>query len=343
VLQLVNPTPLRAALAILPDRHGVDALIVTAKGTFDIAPAPALSAEQAPCELADVHSGEPGLSSLICAGEMHLPKPGTDVVLVGHAHAPGGRPVESFDVRVRVGPLEKVVRVFGDRAWKAGIWGTSITAPAPFVSMPLVYERAFGGTLPAEAEGGAAAEERNPVGVGFRGGRRPARMDGTPLPNLEDPRALLRKPGDAPAPAGFGCIAPSWLPRRRYAGTYDERWRKERAPYLPADFDPRYFHVAHPDLVHPTALRGDERVEVDNASARGTLRFGLPGLAATGSVRIAGRTADLRFALETVTIEPDRDRFTLVWRASFGCDRSALRIESVRIALGRLAAAARGA
>ena len=47
-------------------------------------------------------------------------------------------------------------------------------------------------------------------------------MQGLPVPNLEDPAAPLQQIGQTPAPACFAPIAPSWLPRRSYAGTYDE-------------------------------------------------------------------------------------------------------------------------
>ena len=41
-------------------------------------------------------------------------------------------------------------------------------------------------------------------------------------------------------------MAPHWLPRRAWAGTYDDAWRISRAPYLPADFDARFFQLYSP-------------------------------------------------------------------------------------------------
>ncbi len=51
---------------------------------------------------------------------------------------------------------------------------------------------------------------------------------------------------DKPPPAGVGYV-PAWHPRATFAGTYDEAWRKKRAPYLPADFAPRFFQAAPQD------------------------------------------------------------------------------------------------
>ena len=48
--------------------------------------------------------------------EIALFKPATDVVLIGHAHPPGGGATQ-VDVGIKVGPVQKVARVFGDRFW----------------------------------------------------------------------------------------------------------------------------------------------------------------------------------------------------------------------------------
>src|SRR4029079_1545920 len=108
-------------------------------------------------------------------------------------------------------------------------------------------------------------DPRNPAGTGFARIRGRGAISARARPNLEDPTRLIKHPGDRPAPAGFGFIAPSWEPRRLFAGTYDKAWQRTRAPYLPDDFDPRYFHAAHPDLVCKRHLQGGEIIEVQNA------------------------------------------------------------------------------
>jgi hypothetical protein len=198
----------------------------------------------------------------------------------------------------------------------------------PFTEMQLLWERAFGGssTLPS---GEILADERNPVGVGFKGNRSELEMLGTPLPNLEDPGSLLASPGDRSVPAGFGFLARSWRPRRDFAGTYDEAWRKTRAPYLPEDLDPRFFCAAPPDLVFTPPLHGGEPIEVLGAHAEGPLAFTLPAWDLVATARIAGRVERRPLQLETVLIEPDRARVGLTYRAAFGCDKAALRVDIV--------------
>src|SRR4051812_8769190 len=62
---------------------------------------------------ADVPWGDPEKSSIKYPSDLCIEKPGTDVIVVANAHAPDGKAVPWFDAGVRVGPLEKTVRVFG--------------------------------------------------------------------------------------------------------------------------------------------------------------------------------------------------------------------------------------
>ena len=329
MLQLKNGSSLLPALAVLPDREGIDTLYVIVKGTFDLGPKVALAEKPSPPVLADEYWGEPGVSSLKYASEMHLGKPSTDVILVGRAWAPGGRPAPEGATMVSVAGRQKVVRVYGDRVWK----GRAFSRPEPFESIPLTYERAFGGSHQATPDGPVIAEQRNPVGAGFLGKRAPGELAGQKLPNIEHPNVMIERLGDTPPPVGFGFIAPSWLPRRALAGTYDKNWQKTRAPYLPADFDPAFFSCAAPELIMPRHLEGGEPVKVVGASRQGTLQFELPRDRPTVAVKIAGATERPPARLETVLIEPEENRLCLTWRAELRCDKKALKVEEVVIAL----------
>lgn len=114
----------------------------------------------------------------------------TDLLLKGTCWPGGGRVAHDCTVKFRVAEWSKSVRVFGRRVWTERS-GDPISTPAPFVSMPLGWENAFGG----------AEYEKNPVGRGFKSPE---------LPNLEYPNALLRSKRDRPEPAGFGPINPAW-------------------------------------------------------------------------------------------------------------------------------------
>jgi hypothetical protein len=330
MLQLKNNTPFEAGIAVLPDQYGVDSLIIIIKATFSLNGEVNVAAKQVPLNYADEYWGEPGQSSLKYVSEMHLLKPATDIALVGQAQTPDRRPVNQLDVLLAAANLRKVIRVFGNRWWIS----SKPTPPKPFETMPLVYERAFGGFH--EIDGELLFEPRNPVGCSFAGKRKNRELDKLPLPNLEDPYNLISNPDDCPAPAGFGFIAAAWLPRKDYAGTYDENWQKSRAPFLPDDFDSRFFNAAHPELVSSGYFKGGEPIEADNVSPLGRLSFKLPICQIKTSVSVAGAEEKPPLNLETVLVEPDELRFTMLWRGALSCDKKALKIEQINIDLQQL-------
>ena len=325
MLQLENRTPFKAAIAVLPDRLGIDTLFVIVKATLRLRPSLALAAEQAPPIMADEYHGDPATTSLKAVSDMHLGKPGTDVVLIGSAWAPAGRRVTSTQVSLTVADRRKTIRVSGDRVWRDGL----PTSPQPFESMPLVWERAFGGWYRRGDR--VMAEERNPVGCGFVGGRSAEEMNGLPLPNLEDPTSLLEKLEDATVPTCLAPTAPSWLPRRDFAGTYDDAWQRRRAPYLPDDFDPRYFNCAAPEFVFDRYLGVGERVDATGVLPDGPVSFTIPDARLAVTVTVAGSVENPPANLETISLEPDANRACLTWRASLACDRKALKVERILV------------
>jgi hypothetical protein len=335
---IVNRTPFAAILVPGVEADGHESVVAIVRATYvTLMGSPlSLAAEQLQPNLADSYYGEAAVSSLRYASDVAPEKPGTDVVLIGAAHAPRGDVVE-LDVGLEVGSVKKTLRVYGDRFWRTAL-GLRVTPskPLPFSIMPLTYERAFCGPL-AAAESGAKGrpEPLNPVGRGLPEAGGPVEAKEVPLPNLEDPANLITSPLDRPDPAGFGFIAPHWKWRRRFAGTYDKAWAETKCPLLPDDFNPRFHNAAHPDLVSATPFRGGEAVRITNASRKGTLAFDLPRVEVQAEFLIDG-TAQRRFcALDTVVIEPDEDRLTLTWRASVGCHRKIKYVHGVKLTSSR--------
>lgn len=330
MLQLQNSTPFAADMALFPNEEAIDTLYVIVKATFNISTQLTLVDEQLPPVKADVYWTEPGKSSIKYASDFHIGKPATDIIMLGHACAPNQNDVSQLDVGLSIGSLSKTIRVFGDRHWKDG----HITAPKSFKTMAMIYEKAYGGIHIINGQV-AEAEERNPIGRGFAGSRKAEEMNGVPLPNLEDPAALIREHTDQPMPACFGASAPNWQPRANYAGTYDEQWQTTRAPYLPQDFDKRFLNVAHPELIYPGYLRGGEPIQITNMHPAGVLKFDVPRARLSTRVMIAGKAETPDFNLETLILEPNQLRMSLVWRAAVLCDKKALKVSDIRVALAR--------
>jgi hypothetical protein len=330
-MEIVNKTPFAVALAPFTTKAGVDHACVIIKATWGLGSGeePDLAEQQLPIVPRDQRNGDAPDASIRYAADVAWPKAATDVALVGHAHPERGQQA-AVDVGLSVGSLEKVVRVFGDRAWyrAGGAW--VITPPLPIERVPLVYERAYGGRDTTDANPARHAwERRNPVGTGFAVAPRPERLEGLSAPNLEDPRQPLRSWNDRPSPAGFGFVDAYWEPRVRFGGTYDDMWRRSRAPLLPHDFDERFFNAAHPDLIVPGYLTGGEAVTVRNAGLGPRLSFRLPRRRLSTIVLHKTSTLTAEPRLDTVWIDADSRRLVTVWRAAFACPRSFIAIRAV--------------
>ncbi|MEZ4313340.1 MAG: DUF2169 domain-containing protein [Polyangiaceae bacterium] len=192
MLQLQNETPFAAALSLSPDTDGADALQLAVRATFAMSPRGLQVAdEQQEVELTDTYRGEPGRSSLLRAADLHLPKPSTDVVLLGEAWAPGGRPAAQVDVSVTVGPVQKTVRVRRSRVGQR-------------IQSHLRARRSFGcqhaeegvrrdrGDRPVDPSPRPSCKE--PREMGFARSTKDGQPSVRALPNLEDPRSLLCHP-----------------------------------------------------------------------------------------------------------------------------------------------------
>src|SRR5829696_8939137 len=170
-----------------------------------------LAEEQDPVTPVDRHWGDPARSSVRREGDLARRKSVVDLVVNATAYAPGGRTAMQVTAELHTRHFTKRLLVTGDRTWRAGLTGVEASAPKPFASMPVVYERAFGGTdVRGDNPRHHGAEPRNPVGVGFHSAGRPE--EGTLLPNVENPRQLQRAWGDRVTPAGFGAINRAWQP-----------------------------------------------------------------------------------------------------------------------------------
>ncbi|HKX27934.1 MAG TPA: DUF2169 domain-containing protein [Blastocatellia bacterium] len=306
---ITNQTPYKADRTWGRNRDGIHEWIVAVKGTFEIKPdgRVELAEEQLDPLLVAEYHGEPGTSSLRYDADLVAPKPATDLVLNGTAYAPKGRPSDDFLVGMRVGPIQKYLRVRGRRWWRPGRMVLTPTAAEPITKVPIVYERAYGGSDLSDPDPKRQRLDlRNPVGRGLV-----AQAD-QPLPNFEYPNGKLEEAG----PAGFGAIDSFWSPRRELSGTYDEAWQQSRYPLLPEDWDPRSLLCAPADQRPETHLRGGEPVELENLTPGGRLSFTLPKALFRFRTRIDGRTEEHRGWMATVIIEPDHPRVIIVWQSS---------------------------
>lgn len=328
--QLDNRTPFAAGQGWVRNLDGAETWLVVVKASFDILAdgSTRIARTQAPVTRSPVYLGEPGRSSIVYEHDFCLGKMVTDIVVNGLAHAPGGRPATSVDAGFRVGDLRKVVRVFGDRTW--GPMGTAISDPVPFTTMPIVYERAYGGADQGSPQPEVDSCFANPVGTGFIASRATAAR--VPLPNVEYPDQLIGTWSARPKPAGFGVIGVSWEERAALAGTCDQAWKDQRFPLLPGDFDMRHHQCVPRDQQAASFLTGGEGVALLNLTPSGMLRFDLPRPdLAFETVFADGERRAHTPQLHTVIIEPSLLRLSLVWHGALECHAKAYQLDLTRI------------
>jgi hypothetical protein len=291
------------------DRDGLEHFVVVVKWTYTLPTdgAPRLHDDPVPVLVTDMYWGDPGTSSIRYEADTAYHKPRVDVLVNGSAWAPHGRPVTELPVELSTRFWTKTIHVSGDRRWARGISGLRSSPPMPFLQMPVRWERAFGGV---DALTGRI-EVRNPVGVGFGTPRNEA--EGTRLPNLETPQAPQTRWNEIVPPVGLSAVDRSWEPRRRHAGTYDEEWKRQRFPFLPLDFDERFFQNAPEDQYLERYVPG-EPIALRNLSPRGDLVIHLPPCEIPVYARFAGRRERFAIVPDSVLIEPDADRLVLSGR-----------------------------
>lgn len=334
-MELINSTRMIAGYTLGVEPSGRELLVVVIKGTFRIPTEPAplrLHEEQVPLVMSDIFYGEPGVSAPKYEVDFAPCKQRCDVLLNATAYAPGGRPTRRVEVAAQIGSWCKSFAVVGDRVWEAAGAGIGASAPIPFVTMPITYDRAFGGTDNTHEDPSKhAAYMANPSGRGFHSQLVPEWVHGTPLPNTEEIGEPVSWVNGNYKPMSFGVIGRHWASRAPYAGTYDQKWLDEVFPFLPPDFDAQYYQAASSDQQIPKS-DVDQHVTLLNLTADGRRDFLLPHFEAPISVfPRTGARADFIAEMDTVVIEPDLERLTITWRMARPLKKSIFEIGQVLV------------
>ncbi|PRQ08058.1 DUF2169 family type VI secretion system accessory protein [Enhygromyxa salina] len=349
ISRLDNRTPFAATHLLTPDGHGGEAVLLVVKATFEIGDdgRVQLSPEPAPIRLCDEYVGDPKLGHPLADTDLALFKPRVDVVVVGaQAHAPRGRPIDKLFVELHVGhpdgvqsseaahdasqaQLIKSLLVTGDRVWV----DDQPSDPLPFVTMPLGWERAYGGTV--AANGGSPEPEldlddRNPLGIGWAGARSSDPAVLSELPNVEDPASNMVRRQTACVPAGFGVVSRAWLPRRALSGTFDIAWKRRRWPLLPHDHDPACNQSVAEDQQLERFV-GGEPVRLVNLTPDSEWLFRLPHLNLPVHAIRAGQLERVGLRIDTIEIEPARRRLILTGRLALPVERTQAPLEELVI------------
>jgi uncharacterized protein YjbI with pentapeptide repeats len=306
-MRLVKDTAMEVAWQVWQARPPTPAVTVVIKATMDIP-------ERGECTLAvvqalptgDVHHEDDAERTVWYPSDFAPVKSRAEWMLTGSCFAPRGVPTEAVWAAAQVGPSYKRLVVVGDREYEPGLFG-GITSPRKFVSMPLCWERSFGG----------AKHKQNPAGCGMD----KREVDGrsvVALPNIEKPDALISGRRDRPEPYGMFPVPIMWPERIKKAGSYGKRWLNFRYPYLAEDIDWTFFNAAPPDQQLQGFFRGDEVIALLNLHPKfGSVDAKLPGLRPAAFLRtgLSGTLRALAPQLDTIVIDADAGQLHCVWRA----------------------------
>ncbi|MDI3287317.1 DUF2169 domain-containing protein [Polyangium sp. 15x6] len=276
------------------------------KATFRLQPGTSPLAEQQEAPFEVDHPWPDGAQGSLRSSTDRVPfKRHAEVLVGGHVYAPRGQPTTSLVARLSVGPLNKAIEVHGDRVW---VPDGRLSAAAPFVKMPIRWERSAGG--PGTWNPGGIPANPSPDGRGFR-----------PVPNLTPVGLALRAAAQVIPPVGFGPIAPGWPERasklRRHMATWrQDTWASEP---LPADMDAGFFNAAPSDQQLAQLGVGEqillEHLHPEYPQLVTKLATVTPHALAQ---RPGGAAEEIRLRCDTMWIDTDRGTCALVWRGILG-------------------------
>ncbi|MEO8269509.1 MAG: DUF2169 domain-containing protein [Aureliella sp.] len=286
--------------------------------------------------------GDPETSTIKYESELASDKQWTDVVIVGEAYAPEGKPCHQRQVSVSIAnrPILSLV-VSGDRQCHHVPGGLpSFSDPQAFAVMPIRYERSYGGWDKTSDEKIPFWYPRNMQGVGVVLNNVREAVQGLRLPNIESaedrltPENILM--GDPhrwhlqPIPQGLGWRQKTWFPRCSLIGARPPfldagaTLREQSMGWLPADYASLSLQQRLPaDLLKFASgasfglsfadLRGDEQVHLHGLTPDGDLHFALPADMPRIALDLGQGGEVLPTKLLTVLIQPSHLRLDMIW------------------------------
>jgi hypothetical protein len=270
-----------------------------------------------------------------------------EVILLGAAHCPADRPVVSRTVGLAVGDVARTMIVHGDRIWQRSMGGWSIGAAQPFVSMPLVWERAFGGRCDVWIDRDAKIEVSDPLnargrgfdpsaqaelfaGVVYTPGGFPQVRDPGLLPNLEDAAAPIARRSDRPDPT---CWAT--LPRDIGFATLRPSLRDASSPHRATELEDQRERLAlraHPDWILALPPAGG-KIRMHGLSREEVMAFPLPRLRVFADYGVGDRSGALELRPQRLVLLPEERRLYLGYAAAFNIERPKGEHRSMRLRL----------
>lgn len=232
--------------------------------------------------------------------DMAMPKPKGEVLVAGSAHAPNSEPVKSMKIRLALGAVDKTLGVIGNRTWRSGLMPMQqVSDPEPFVTMPISWDRAYGGKSYGD----------NPAGKGHMGSGKYWRGTSltAELPNVVDPLRIVNDVRSNHCPVGLRPIDITLPQRSKKAGTYSQSWLKNHFPGYAPDMDWSIFNAGSPNQQISGYWQGGESYCIEGMHPQyQTLNGQLPDIRARAFIaRKTGEFSEIPTVADTVWMFPE--------------------------------------
>jgi hypothetical protein len=241
------------------------------------------------------------------------PKPNFDLLVAGYVTPPEAHRGLKIKATIQAGSRQAHVEAHAPRFWLKGVPNYTIESSAKHLHRtPMSYAFAdFQAGFPLQAE------ESHPQ----------------QLPWLQRSGATCRRKQHDKHPAGFGYWPENATHRQRYTGTYDKVWERDRKPFLPKDFDNRFYNSAHPDLQWPQPLQPGTEIRLIHLAETPELTLSMPGLelAAQVTTESGAQLPPATLKPDTLVIEPDQQRMSLIQRTALPEGQGANALSSIRL------------
>ncbi|PJI84353.1 hypothetical protein BC777_3895 [Yoonia maricola] len=329
---LKNKTPFAAGKAFDRDREGHEVLCLALRATL-IARADGLwdlSESQTPVRLAPEMAGA-DLDELTADSDIVPFLAGAEITVSGTVRK--DIPQDGSLAHIGVGNIAQDMQFWPARQARR-VQDRVVVENLYEDRLPLTWSQSAGG----QRDDGSL-HPSNPVGCGFL---TPAGSDPVMLPRVlapqDQPNPLL---DPQTHPVGCGPIHRHWAPRLTDAGTYDAAWQDQRAPLLPLDFKPDFYHAAPPGLRQAQAFQGNETLNLVGFGEGQNLSHKLPAIRAESFTDIGVDRIDVPLDLRRIDVDLDLGTVGLLWLAALPCDGQDHLIHSSTIYLRQVSGIAR--
>jgi uncharacterized protein YjbI with pentapeptide repeats len=239
--------------------------------------------------------------------DMGFAKSHGEMLVAGKAFTSGKVPTTKMNVSIKLGNINKRVKVIGDRRW-TGSFFSPASIPKKFTEMPLIYQNAYG----------ACDYGENPLGKGLI--KKSHKKKGYySLPNIYSGSDSTQADKNKRNVAGFGPLDICWPQRACYQGTYDQHWLENDHPGFPKNTDTQLFNAAPLDQQINGYFQPGETYQIKGMNAEHQLIKGqLPQIRVRAFIKQQINNEDafkeIHTAIDTVWFFPELEMGVAIYR-----------------------------